>query len=396
VNLENIRPRRNGAASRDRLVGSLLVAIAIVLVSIHASRNPLRTLLSEKSKTDSQMNTGSRIRSSFKRQVVEPLRRMLIIGPPASLKGKIPKPLRKVYWNTAFPPSLKKKIPERLRKIYCDIRAELLSIGLPRAAAFTQPEREIQASRDMSIIVPVKDAPATTARCLRSLERFASRAEVIIVDDGSELRSTAAVLEEFCARNGWAFIRHERPTGHSRACEAGARIATRPYLCLLNSDTVVTPWSWWAAKEAFESDHQIAVTGPSTSWSATPQTIIRAKHCRHYWNDSQICAFAKEYVAALRPRSWVDLPEVGGQAFFIRRDLWQRLGGFDPNLPHYGNEDELCMRIVKLGMRIVWTENSYIHHLGAQSYGDEGLSVRSRRAREYINKKHNVTPVGHA
>jgi GT2 family glycosyltransferase len=355
-----------------------------------------RTPLTQESNGDSQMSARRNARASFKRWVAEPLRKMLIIGPPPSLRSKIPKTLRNVYWSIGVPPSVKRRIPEPLRKMYCDIRAELLSIGLPRAAEFTQPECEIEASRDMSIIVPVKDAAVTTARCLRSLERFAPRAEVIIVDDGSELQATAAVLEEFRVRNGWPVIRHERSMGHSRACEAGARIATRPYLCLLNSDTVVTPWSWWEAKEAFDSDHQIAVTGPSTSWSASPQAILRAKQCRHYWNDSQICAFAKEYVAALKPRSWVDLPEVGGQAFFIRRDLWQRLGGFDPNLPHYGNEDELCMRIVKLGMRIVWTENSYIHHLGAQSYGDEGLSERSRRAREYINKKHNVTPVRHA
>jgi GT2 family glycosyltransferase len=342
------------------------------------------------------MIASKSIRSSFRKRVSEPLRKMLIIGPPPSFKRLIPKPLRKMYWSMRLQPSFKRKIPEALRKMYRDIRAELLSIGLPRDAEFTQSECEIEASRDMSIVVPVKDAPATTRRCLLSLERFASEAEVIVVDDGSELQATMAVLDEFRIRNRWTFIRHERPTGHSRACEAGARMATRPYLCLLNSDTVVTPWSWGAAKAAFESDQQIAVTGPSTSWSATAQTILRARHCRHYWNDSQICAFAKEYIAALKPRSWIDLPEVGGHAFFIRRDLWQHLGGFDPNLPHYGNEDELCMRIVERGMRVVWTENSYVHHFGAESYGDEGFSERSRAGRAYINKKHNITHERHA
>jgi GT2 family glycosyltransferase len=292
-----------------------------------------------------------------------------------------------------MPSSLKQKIPAPLRKIYRDIRAELLSIGLPRAAEFTQPEHEREATRVMSIVVPVKDAPAMTRRCLLSLERFAPEAEIIIIDDGSELQETIAILDDFLARNQWAFIRHERSTGHSRSSEDGARIATRPYLCLLNSDTVVTPWSWWAAKSAFESVHQIGVTGPSTSYSATAQMIRRAMHCRHYWNDSQICGFAKEYVAASKPRSWVDLSEVGGFAFFIRRDLWEQLSGFDPNLPDYGNESDLCRRVRNLNMRLVWTQNSYIHHFGEQSYGrtgDELIRERSRAAQDYIKRKHNL------
>jgi GT2 family glycosyltransferase len=285
--------------------------------------------------------------------------------------------------------ALKRKAPEPLLKIYRAIRVELLSIGLPRAAEFTQPEDEREASRDMSIVVPVKDAPDVTRRCLLSLERFAPGAEVVIVDDGSESQATVAILDDFRLRNRWALIRHERSKGHSRSSEAGARIATRPYLCLLNSDAVVTPWSWRAAKDAFESDQQIGVTGPSTSYAATAQRIHRAMLCRHRWSDSQISAFAKEYVGEVQARSWVDLPEVGGHAFFIRRDLWERLGGFDANLPDYGNEVELCRRVVKLGMRVVWTQNSYIHHFGAQSYGDEVFNERSGMALDYINTKHN-------
>jgi hypothetical protein len=82
---------------------------------------------------------------------------------------------------------------------------------------------------------------------------------------------------------------------------------------------------------------------------------------------------------------------VGGFAFFIRRSLWEQLEGFDHNLPDYGNESELCKRVVKEGFRIVWTQNSYIHHLGQQTYGHLGwkmIANRSRIAREYINKKH--------
>ena len=284
-----------------------------------------------------------------------------------------------------------KKAPAPVRRIYRDFRATVLSLGLSSNGDFVQPDREVQASQDMSIVVPVKDAPIVVDRCFASLERFAPKAEVIVVDDGSLLEETLSTIERFSSRNGWRVIRNSSGIGHSKCCESGANVATKPYLCLLNSDTIVTPWSWWAAKDAFEADLKIGVTGPTTSNSATDQMLRRAMHCRHYWNDSEIFSFAGQYISKLAPRSWVDLPEVGGFAFFIRRELWERLGGFDPNLPDYGNESELCVRIWKMGMRVVWTQNSYIHHLGQQSYGDIGDPVvgpRSVSPQDYIRRKH--------
>lgn len=67
------------------------------------------------------------------------------------------------------------------------------------------------------------------------------------------------------------------------------------------------------------------------------------------------------------------------------------MGGFDKNIADYGNEVELCKRIVDNGYRTVWIRNSYIHHLGRQSYGDtlgdEGILARYLTAERYIKRK---------
>lgn len=291
------------------------------------------------------------------------------------------------YW-------LRKRLPEPLRESSRRLRAKLLSIGLTTEGVFEQPEAESAASAKVSVIIPVLDTPQLD-RFLGSLEKYAPRAEVILVDDGSELESTRNLLDEFAARNGWHVLRHETPQGHSRATEAGARLATRSYLCLLNADIVVTPWSWQAAVEAFESDPNVGVTGPSTSHATTPQMLKRAELCRHYWTDPQIFAFAKSYVESVDGSGWLDLPEAGGFAFFIRRDLWEELEGFDPLLPDYGNEMELCRRVLKKGRRIVWTRKSYIHHLGNQTYSGPKFNAnyikeKSLRAQEYIVRKHGA------
>ncbi len=262
-----------------------------------------------------------------------------------------------------------------------------LSLGLSRSAVPEQPEDEMRAGKDMSVVVSVHDSPGFLLRCLRSLEIYGTLAEVILVDDGSQEKETLNILEEFSRKNYWHLVRHDDSLGHSRACEAGARLASRPYICLLNSDAVVTPWSWLAAKTAFETDPKIAVTGPSTSWAITEQVLPKARRLRHYWNDNQIFAFAKKYIASLKTAPPLELTEVSGFAFFIRREVWEEFEGFDDQLPDYGNEAELCIRLLKAGWKIVWTPNSYIHHFGNISYAEEKRS-KFRFGRAYIKKKH--------
>jgi GT2 family glycosyltransferase len=247
----------------------------------------------------------------------------------------------------------------------------------------------------VSIIVAIHDSPKVTQRCLESIERYAAKAEVILVDDGSRLQETTDIICDYQQRNGWTLIKHDKPLGHSRSCEDGGRVASRSYLCFLNSDTVISPWSWRAAKEAFDSDRRIAVTGPTTSWASTKQTVRRAGYCRHYWSNSQIYAFAEKYISKQQPRLWVDLPAVDGFAFFIRRAVWEEFGGFDTKLPDYGNETELCRRLSKAGFRIIWTQNSYIHHFGQGSYASvmspEMLKERREAAQAYIEDIHGST-----
>jgi len=289
----------------------------------------------------------------------------------------------------SYSPMVVKHIPEPIKRMYRQIRALVLSLNLPKEGVFPQGELERKASNDISIIVPIHNSPReVTARCLHSLEVYAANAEVILVNDASEVEANVLIMKNAAAGNGWRLIAHEKCLGHSRACEAGSRLATRKYLCLLNSDTVVTPWSWAGAKEVFDSDPQIAVVGPSTSSAATQQTIRRADYCRYYWTDAQIYEFARRYVGKQASRSWVNLVVIGGFAFFIRRSVWEEMGGFDPKLPDYGNEGELCRRVAKRGFRMVWTRNSYIHHFGKQDYGrtmsKHAITQRASDAHEYI------------
>jgi GT2 family glycosyltransferase len=295
--------------------------------------------------------------------------------------------------NWRLPHFVRRLLPRLVIQSLSELKwtGRILPPHLSRHLEFEQSPGDSQASACMSIVVPIHDAPRVTRRCLASLGKYALESEIILVDDASRLSETLEVIRNFSTRNKWKVVRHEKSLGHSEACREGAILATRPYLCLLNSDTVVTPWCWRRVKEVFEHDQKIGVAGPSTSYAATLQVLALATVLSSYWDDNQISAFAKHLLTRCREPLLVDVAWVSGFAFFIRRSLWERVGGFDRKLPDYGNEEELCSRIAEKGYRMVWIRNSYIHHFGRQSYSDtigrEGIRTRSRAAEIYIRQK---------
>lgn len=296
------------------------------------------------------------------------------------------------YWMGLHAPTfLKRVLPAVVMEGLRALKGRVITRGLPRNVKFIQSSEDAAAAASISIIIPIHDAPGMVRRCLASLEKYAAQAEVILIDDASKLAKTRRIISRFAKRCGWRIVRNETSRGHSAACKTGAELSTRPYLCLLNSDTVVTPWCWRQAKRAFEQDQAIAVAGPSTSIAGTDQTHPTAFRFRYHWNENQIWYFASQLLGERTDQDLVDLPWISGFAFFIRRSLWTEAGGFDPNLPDYGNEVELCARLRERGYRTVWVRNSYIHHFGKASYldtiGDEGIEEQIRNAKMYIKDR---------
>jgi GT2 family glycosyltransferase len=287
---------------------------------------------------------------------------------------------------------LKSTLPEWMVAAIHNSRMRVASRGLNSGGSIDQAVADKQASSSISIVVPIHDAPQVTRRCLASLQRYASLSEVILVDDGSKLAETRDIIRRFQTQNAWKVVEQGLVRGHSQASTAGVNVSTRPYVCLLNSDTVVTPWCWRLIQDAFEKDESIGVAGPSTSFSGTEQALEIAFHYRLLWNDHQINSFAETLLLRASQQAIMDVQWVSGFAFFIRRPVWDRVGGFDRELPDYGNEVDLCQRISALQYRRVWVRSSYIHHFGQQSYvssvGQAEIDARISGAARYIEKKY--------
>ena len=82
---------------------------------------------------------------------------------------------------------------------------------------------------------------------------------------------------------------------------------------------------------------------------------------------------------------------VSGCFLLIRRELWERLGGFDERFFMYGEDADLCLRARKLGYRPMITPDATIVHYGgvSEKVRAEKL-VRLLAAKTMLIRKHWV------
>ncbi|MDO9378097.1 MAG: glycosyltransferase family 2 protein [Nocardioidaceae bacterium] len=99
-----------------------------------------------------------------------------------------------------------------------------------------------------------------------------------------------------------------------------------------------------------------------------------------------------------RPR---DVLAVGSAGMLVRRDAWDRLGGFDPGLPRYGDDVDFGWRANRAGLRVRVAPRAVVFHLEAASRslredGLPGSPVREQRRASLFTLLANASPAGFA
>ena len=215
----------------------------------------------------------------------------------------------------------------------------------------------------ISIIIPVFNQVTYTEHCLRTLcedPELGQNVEVIVIDNGST-DDTSSVLATFC--QAWSGIRAHRftdNTGFSRACNAGAEIATGTNLLFLNNDTI--PQRGWlsALWRTLQLPHA-GIVGPKLLYP-DDGTI---NHCGYVYNGARRSfypiyhRYPGTFPGASRRRVFQALL---GACVLVRREIFQGVGGFSD----FGLEDvDLCLKINRRGLHAIFEPESVVFHHGS-------------------------------
>jgi GT2 family glycosyltransferase/glycosyltransferase involved in cell wall biosynthesis len=228
----------------------------------------------------------------------------------------------------------------------------------------------------VSIVIPVYGKLAYTVACLRSLARYATQAtfEVIVVDDASP-DDSAASLEQIA---GLRLLRNARNLGFIDSCNAGATAAHGDFLLFLNNDTQVTHDWLDALLRCFAERPDCGIAGSRLVY---PDGRLQEAGGLVFadgngWN---VGRFESRDAPAFRYRRETDY--VSGASLLIRRETFQRVGGFDTRYrPAYYEDTDLAFAIRQLGLRVYYEPASTVIHCeGITSGTDLGSGIKQHQ-----------------
>lgn len=200
----------------------------------------------------------------------------------------------------------------------------------------------------ISVVIPAFNAEATISEVVEAVrgQDLTEGLEVIIVDDGSTDQTAAR------AQQSGAVVVRQGNQGPAEARNTGWRSAHGETVLFTDSDC--RPHRDWARNllAGFANPEVAAVAGSYGIWN--PQSWL-ARHIhaeimkRHAAMPSSIRAFGSYNVA-------------------IRKEVLERLDGFDDNYPRASGEDnDLSYRILEAGFTIAFRREALVDHLHQES-----------------------------
>lgn len=270
-----------------------------------------------------------------------------------------------------------------------------ISNPLP-AGAWTAPE-----PASIDIIIPIFNAIEDLSRCLASLRKWGCVAigKIILVDDCSDVDAAAWINAYALEHENVIVVRNPINQGFTRSILAGMKRSKAPQVILLNSDTVVTEGWVNGLWRAMNSRWTTALAGPLSNsafhQTIKPTTAPSLSELAVAGDMEENPDLAAALVRLASRRVYPRVPFLSGFCLLMRRDAFDLAGGLDSESFPYGywEVQDLCLKILDLGMDAVIADDVYIHHSGSRSIDNSRKAELVKTGLERLNLRFSTLRV---
>lgn len=233
---------------------------------------------------------------------------------------------------------------------------------------------------EVTVVVVCYNSGAVLAECLGSIP---PAVRLVVVDNASADDSAGLAAR----RAPWAqVIRADRNLGFGRAANLGFSQAETRYGLLLNPDTRCAPGMVEALLDAASRYPDAGLLAPGIF---TPDGAMQ-------YGRLPIFERRRRRAAPVPPVGDCCAGYVGGAAMFFPLAAFRAIGGFDPAIFLYYEDDDLCMRMRRAGYSLVHVQAARLDHgSGCSSAPCERIAWSKEWhmawSRQYMQRKYRGT-----
>lgn len=253
---------------------------------------------------------------------------------------------------------------------------------------------------DISIVIVNYKVKDFLLQCLRSIEEASKglSIETIVVDNNSNDGSIEYLSPIFPSVQ---FIALPQNIGFSRANNIGIEKARGKYILILNPDTILETSTLQKMFAYMENNQEVGIAGckvlnPDGSFQQSCRRGFPtpwASFCKLFglqriFPKSRFFASYNQTFRDENETYYIDA--VMGAFMFSRASALRQANGFDPDFFMYGEDLDLCYRVIKNGWKIAYYhETSIIHYKGESTRRSNINEVKHfYNAMEIFAKKH--------
>lgn len=249
-----------------------------------------------------------------------------------------------------------------------------------------------------SIIIVNYNTLSLTEACINSIRKFTTEIayEIILVDNASS-DGSSTYFRDF---KDITFVEAPENLGFGRANNLGAELATGEFLFFLNSDTLLTENSIKILTDFFtENQHKLRIGALGCI------LVDKEGNYNGSGNELPVCRTEIEMYKSVIPgmklftkkprpftipkgKEYFEIGYVIGADLLMRREVFEQLGGFDPDYFMYYEESDLQKRMRDLGLKAwIYTGTKLIH---LEDGTGKSLKKYSNRKRTIVHKSRNI------
>ncbi|HDR50687.1 MAG TPA: glycosyltransferase family 2 protein [Mariniphaga anaerophila] len=274
----------------------------------------------------------------------------------------------------------RRAIAEHLKRINVQAEVEILPINLYRVK-YNLPE----VLPMVSIIISTRNNPELLQKCMESILKKTSykNVEIIVVDNNSDEPETVKYLSELQNKREVKILADKREFNFSAINNQAAQNAKGEFLLFINDDTEVIHKEWLSEMVCIVAQDRVGVVGAKLWY---PNNTLQ--HGGIILGIKGVAGHAHKYFDKLnqgylgRANLIQEFSAVTGACMLVKKELFNRVGGFDENLAIAYNDIDLCLRIRKQGLKVVWTPYAELIHHESQSRGDDFQDEKYERLKK--------------